>query len=357
MLMHKERDATYDYPAKGTVRRHWIPFAIEQVPAKLRPLLEVWFLPGHEGLEIPEYVARNISMQQLLGFEWNGQRARILREKYPKLRLEVRPLASFLHDETSEIAPHPDWAHLDFDGSAHTFAREIRTVVSRMRFDRAPRLALSSPANRDRTALIRCIETLSAWNAIIPHRFNFGLDLLRECNDDSGLVLDEPSASYTICRELAVSLNLIRSIGERVWYRGDEDSAHGFEREFKVFDQSITHALRGRVEAQLGRPLALPIAHVDPLPEFFAKRLVPVRLTDRLRFMYRSPNDHRRCSWYFRFEKQPTPVSLATWVENLFLTHPPLHVVDFMGEVIGNRRRGVCPHCNGSYTDPNTTTK
>lgn len=335
----------YDYEAKGTVRGHWVPFAAEKVSPRLLPKLSVWFLPGPKVLELPAYRAVGIEPQQLLGFEWLPERARKIKKRVPGLPVVGTSLRAFLEDP-AHAKEAPDWAHLDFDGSALSFEFEVREVVRRLRLDRASRLGVSSLGMRDRRALVESIKTLSLWAALTPDFFDSGLDLLRRGNERAGLVLEEPAMTYMLCRELAVSLLIMRAWGERCYGEDDARAAHHFRTSFEEVMRRTDQAVRGRVFEVLGKPAPIPMTVIDGLRELVWSRRVPVGLGDRLRFAYHSSHEKWRWTWYYRFASSQKLVSLGEWAETFFLRYPPLHVVDFTGVVISDRRNGVCMHCS-----------
>lgn len=346
--MREGLEARYDYAAKSIIRDHWVPFAAQGLAPEVIKKLRVWFLPGPEALEAPHYRRAKLRLEQLLGFEWSRDRAEVIRRSFPSLPLEIRALRSFLEDREHE-ALVPDWANLDFDGSVMTFDFEIRETLRRLRLEQAPALGLSSLGLRDRAALIECIKALSFWAAILPERFDTGLDLLRRGNERSGLVASEPVPTYMLCRELAASLLLVRSFGERSYGRDDEERARQFAAAWEIADQSLDQHIRQEIERGLNEPKPLPVLAVRGLRELVANRMIPVGLTDRLRFVYQSLEHKWRWTWYYRFREQE-PVSLLSWAEKFFLEHPPLHHIDFTGAVVGARRTGVCQFCKGKET-------
>lgn len=336
-------EVDYDYLAKNAVRSHWVSFAARGVSPSMLKQLSVWFLPGHQALEVSAYEEAGISRKQLVGFEYYDDRASQIRKRYPGLRLTAQSFAEALADSNLDL-PNPDWANLDFDGSILSFTPETSEVVRRLRLSHAPRLAISSLGSRDRLALIESVKTLSLWAAINPRLFETCFDLLRTSNEHQGLILEEPGATYMLCRELAASLVVMRSFGERAYGDADRRSAHAFAERFAEYEQTVTREVEEKILSRLGQPTALPLASLYGFGDFIAARKIPVSLDDRLRFAYRSTSDKWRWTWYYRIRAGES-ISLAEWVRQLFYHHPPLHVVDFTGAVVGNRSGGVCPLC------------
>ncbi|MBI4280968.1 hypothetical protein HY628_02110 [Candidatus Uhrbacteria bacterium] len=342
--MAESASESYRSPAKTTVRDHWVPFVTAGLLPESLNQLRVWFLPGPEALEVPKYRNAGLRLEQLLGFEWLPGHLEVIRKRQPELPVIGGALERFLRDPRFKKV-FPDWAYLDFDGSAHTFEFEVGETIRRMRFSLAPRFGLTSQASRDRPALVEGIKTMSLWVSLAPHAFEAGIDRLRQGNEEMGLILDEPAMTYALCRELAVSLLLIRSFGERSWGPDDAVQATAFAGALRQVDQALAGQVGQGIERRLGAPAPLPMAVIHDLRTIFEARRVPVRLKDRLRFAYHNSHNRWRWTWYFRFEETVLPVSLAEWIDLLLLEHPALHVVDFTGAIIGNRTEGVCPWC------------
>lgn len=333
----------YDHPAKNTVRNHWVPFASNEVSPALLKQLSVWFLPGPTALEVPFYKRTGLTERQLVGFEYYSDRIKQIRKNNPGLYLIPRSLDDALSDDPPGF-PDPDWANLDFDGSAVSFSKEINQVIGRLRIDRAPRLAISSLGSRDRTALVENMKTFSFWTAASPRLSQVYFDILRTGNEQQGLILNEPGATYMLCRELATSLLVLRAFGERVYGDHDRVAAHEFAKRFAAYEKVVNTELETKIHKRLGQPVALPLTSLVGFNDLLATRKIPISLVERLRFVYRSAKEKWRWTWYYRFSNKE-PVFLSSWVNQLFHHHPPLHVVDFTGVVVGNRFSGVCPWC------------
>ncbi len=334
----------YDYPAKNTIRTHWVPFASAEVPPAELHNLRVWFFPGPAALEVASYRAVGMRVKQLVGFEWDANRARSVKNEVPSLALVPTSLAAFLANPAL-VGNAPDWANLDYDGAFMTFASDIRGVVGRLALDRAPRLGISSLSTRDTDALVESVKALSVWSAILPGRLETGIDLLRRGNERAGLVSKEPMPTYMLCRELALSLLLVRAFGERQYGSDDADASRTFIQAWERIDAEVDSAVRTETRAHIGTPRALIIAACASLEEIVRNRLIPVQCIRRVRFAYQSLEHKWRWTWYFAFEKTAVPISLARFAEDLLVSHPLLHHIDFTGSVVGARRQGVCPHC------------
>lgn len=338
------RRVEYNTPAKGTVRRHWVPFASDGVTSASLKNMLVWFLPGVEALEVAQYLERGIPLANLLGFEWLPDRAAVIRAAHPLLTVYGVSLHKFLADPRSRD-DWCDWANLDFDGSALTFSSDIANVVARMRMTHATRLAISSLAQRDRARLPEALSAFSFWQAINPLLLDVGTDLLRTGNAQMGLVLPEPAATYMIARELAVMLAVLYSFGARDYGARDDGTATAFKAAWDELRNAVAKKVHEEVRAGLNQPRAIPLANMHDHSQILRERTIPVRLVERLRFAYQSPFKKWRLVWYFAFEESARPVSLAEWATNLLTLHPPLHVVDETGAVIGDRARGLCRFC------------
>lgn len=344
MKQSRRASAEYNTPAKAVVRNHWVPFARDGVTADALKDMRVWFLPGVLALEAPQYLACGIPLANVRGFEWMPDRAAMIRKVHPLLRMYNGSVHNFLRDPLYRKA-RCDWVNLDFDGSALTFASDISEVVARMRLTRAPRLAISSLAQRDNARLPEALAALSFWQAINPWFLDVGTDLLRISNRDRGLVLGEPAATYMIARELAVSLSVLYSFGARQYGSRDRRDALRFQTAWHTLHTAVNDTVLAAIRAGLNQVRAVPLANMRDHSAVLRERTVPVRLVERLRFAYQSPFKKWRMVWYVAVEESARPVSLAEWAVTLLMLHPPLHVVDVTGAVMGDRARGLCRFC------------
>lgn len=336
--------AEYNTPAKGVVRGHWMPFASDRISQPTLENVRVWFLPGVEALEVAQYLSRGIRLANLRGFEWRQDRAAVIHAAHPLLTVYDGSIHRFLADPREKDA-WCDFANLDFDGSALTFSDDIAGVVARMRYTNAPRLAISSLVQRDHIRLQEALTALSFWQATNPLLLDVGVDLLRAGNKEMGLVLQEPATTYMIARELAVLLTVLYSFGARDYGSRDDGTAGAFMAAWHELKAAVNEAVLGAVRAGLNQVRAVPLANMRDHSRILRTRTIPVRLVEQLRFCYQSPFKKWRMVWYFAFEKSTRPVSLAEWAVNLLTHHPPLHVVDETGAVIGDRARGLCRFC------------
>lgn len=333
----------YDFPAKRTVRNHWASFAAAGIAPEARSKLIAWFFPGPPALEVSEYLRVGLKMNQLVGFEWNAARAALIRREVPRLLLVDSALRTFL--ENSKLARSaPDWANLDFDGSALTFAFEVREVLRRLRLDHAPRLGISSLGDRDGFVLPDAVCALSMWSSADTKRFATAIDLRRRSNERAGLIAPEPVATYMLARELAVFMLVVQGLGERVYHDGDADAAQKFVNGYHDLARAIENAIGSDIRKKLARGVSVPIMTPGSYRFLFAERRIPVRLAEVLRFIYQSEG-RWRWTWYFRFAASSEPVPLSLWIDKLLFSESLLHVIDFTGAVIGRRAHGACPWC------------
>ena len=340
---------SYSHPAKNTIRDHWTQFVVHGLDAKRLRHIRIWFLPGPDTLELPAYQGMGIPTEHLQGFEWQKTRALRIRERCPCLPLYAGSLQKALAERPGVILTSPDWAHLDFDGSAFSFDNEVTEVVRRMNLDISPCLGVSSIATRDPARILRSMNELSLWKGLFPHSLDQGIDLLRAGNERLGLVLQEPSATYAICRELAWLFHILYAFGSRSYGPNDARAAETFRHDISHLRTRVHQELDSKTKSILRTPAVIPMAAVEDIRSVFMKRKVPIRLENWSRFACQShPWRKWRWAWHFRFAYSSTSVPLLAWAQRMLFQHPPLHVVDFTGAVVGDRKKGVCRLCSTS---------
>lgn len=338
----------YRYPAKDAVRAHLLPFWCSRSNAAIERAT-VWCLPGADPVELAGYLDAGMRSAQMCAFEWTHAVAKRIaawatREQRP-IALWRGPLHAFLDDPTYADA-RCDWANLDFDGSALSFAADVAGVIARMQTDLAPRLAITSFASRDHTALRDAIRAASALHAIAPTPVHLGFDLAAIGNERMGLVMrDERVSWFPIAREFAVIHLLVRALGSRSYGAGDARDAAAFQTTYGPAFASFAAHIEPAVALAAAGKRALPREEHAALRRAVADRAIPLVLDDWLRFAFRSQNGKWMWTWMFRFAPSPRPVPLTEWIRKLCAQAPPLHVVDRTGRTVRGGDAGICSWC------------
>lgn len=350
--LHQEHRARsvdrYDYPAKAVVRSHLPGFFSAGLVRTTMERARVWFFPGPRETEYRGYRALGIPDIQLHGFEWSSAIAARIRAYAPTLPLHVGSLASFLSTRRA-TRTQCDWANLDFDGIAVSFAAEIDAVVARLDAERAPRLAITSFASRDHAQLITSTVATATLEALVGRpRFLMGRDFRLVGDARAGLALEDRARRYAVARELAICFHLLRAFGGRPYGSRDVAAAATFRRAFDERCGTIRRKIESAAVAHVKRGSAMPDTEDSELRSLVINRRIPLWIDDGLRFAYRTPNERWMWTWAFRFTAPREPQSLDLWVEKLLCTVPPLHVLDANGNEAHGHAAAVCAWCPAS---------
>lgn len=340
----------YDSRSKEAVRAHLVPFWTARTPASFVERAQVWCFPGSTDRELDAYAVAAVPSAQIRAFEWNEHIADGIVERCTAQRRATRLYRGSLKDFLLDPAyadERCDWANLDYDGAAFSLADETRLVIERLRVDCMPRLAITSLVHRVRAALRESIVAASALAAVAPAMCRLGFDLALLANERMGLVAPrEERAWYAIAREFGIALLLIEAFGKRTYGPSDDAAARTFR---DAWDRAYA-AHRAAVLADAEAALAdgdrgIPQRASPALRACLEQRAIPLWIDAWLRFTYRPTVGSTLWTWMFRFDPCPQPIPLMTWIDQLLVQAPPLHVIDRTGRPIAARTQGLCVWC------------
>ena len=158
-----ETERSYDYPAKNAVREAWMRFLPLFAMRDLEHPIRGLYLPSTQNLELSGYLAKGMDPNGLIGVEHDPRwqdRIEMHGHKIALVRGTIQDAVQMVRDKKW----YPlTFANFDFEGSYHTFIRDVLSVFSVLPAQDASYITVSSYCARDDDALLQGIINTSKF--------------------------------------------------------------------------------------------------------------------------------------------------------------------------------------------------